>query len=109
MALGALDNFIVLQTTEEKLANATQQSNKEKTGKRRKYRYRPHVDTSSSEEELDDQGRPKRKKRSTKKIPTSKIIQKNYFYSTTTTGKRKQGFNRNGIDRKLKIKINSII
>ena len=32
MALGALNNFIVLQTTEQELANATQQSNKERTG-----------------------------------------------------------------------------
>ena len=61
MALGALNNFIVLHTTEQELANATQQSNKERTGKRRKYQYRPHVDTSSSEEKLDDQGRPKQK------------------------------------------------
>ena len=79
MALGALNNFIVLHTTEQELANATQQSNKERTGKRRKYRYRPHVDTSSSEEELDDQGRPKRKKRYTRKIPISEIIRLNYF------------------------------
>ena len=62
MACGALNNLIVLQTTEEELANATQQSNKERTGKRRKYQYRPQVDTSSSEEELDDQSRPKQKK-----------------------------------------------
>ena len=79
MALGALNNFIVLQTTEQEMANATQQSNKERTGKRRKYRYRPHVDTSSSEEELDDQGRPKQKKRYTKKVPTSEVIRKTYF------------------------------